>query len=70
MLTSAFFQRKSATFVISRNTDVDCILVFNFLTLFESLKVVLIKMFAILMMSAKLVTLGFFNYIADMVMWP
>ena len=30
LLTSAFFQRKSANFVISRNTDMDCILVHNF----------------------------------------
>ena len=31
LLTSAFFfHRKSATFVISRNTDIDCILMHNF----------------------------------------
>ena len=30
LLTSPFFYRKSATFVISRNTDIDCILVYNF----------------------------------------
>ena len=30
LLTSAFFHRKSANFVISRNTDIDCILVHNF----------------------------------------
>ena len=29
LLTSAFFHRKSANFVISRNTDIDCILVHN-----------------------------------------
>ena len=52
---SAFYQ-KSATFVILRNTDKDCILMHNFY-FFESSKVVLIKMVAILMMSAKLATL-------------
>ena len=49
------------TFVISRNIHIDCNLIHNFLillTLFESLKVVLRKMVAVLMMSAKLVTLG------------
>ena len=30
LLTSAFFHRKSANFAISRNTDIDCILVHNF----------------------------------------
>ena len=30
LLTSAFFHWKSATFVISRNTDIDCILIHNF----------------------------------------
>ena len=30
LLTSAFFHWKSANFVISRNTDIDCILVHNF----------------------------------------
>ena len=30
LLTSAFFYRKSANFGISRNTDVDCILIHNF----------------------------------------
>ena len=30
LLTSAFFHRKSANFFISRNTDIDCILVHNF----------------------------------------
>ena len=49
------------TFVISRNIHIDCNLIHNFLILlilFESLKVVLRNMVAILMMSAKLVTLG------------
>ena len=30
LLTSAFFQRKWANWAISRNTDVDCILIHNF----------------------------------------
>ena len=30
LLTSAFFHRKSANFAISRNTDIDCILIRNF----------------------------------------
>ena len=30
LLTSAFFHRKSANFAISRNTDIDCILIHNF----------------------------------------
>ena len=30
LLTSAFFHRKSANFVILRNTDIDCILIHNF----------------------------------------
>ena len=30
LLTSAFFHRKSASFAISRNTDIDCILIHNF----------------------------------------
>ena len=53
MLTSALFQWKSATFVISRNNDTDCIS-----TLIESLRVALINMVVILMMSAKLTPLG------------
>ena len=53
------FQQKSITFVISRNTDTDCILKHNFyfLTLTEPSKVVLIKMVAILIMLVKLATL-------------
>ena len=46
---------------MSRNTDIDCILkhvLSILLTLFETLKIVLIKMAIILMMSAKLATLG------------
>ena len=30
LLTSAFFHQKSANFAISRNTDIDCILIDNF----------------------------------------
>ena len=58
----SFFYQKSATNVILRNTDKDCILMYNFyffLTLFEPLKVALIKMVPILMMAAALATLGF-----------
>ena len=43
LLTSVFLQRKSLTFVISRNADIGCIF---------------INMVAIFMMSAKLATLG------------
>ena len=60
MLTLPFFHRKSATFVISRNTDINLILMHNLILLncFEFLKVVLIYMVAILIMSARLATLG------------
>ena len=58
LLTSAFFYRKSATFVISRNTFIDWILTYSLLTFFESLKVVFTNMVAILMRSAKLAILG------------
>ena len=56
----SIFHKKPAIFVISRNTDIDCILIHNFyyLDFFESLKFVLKNMAAILMMSAKLATLG------------
>ena len=53
LLISSFFQWRSATFVISTNTNMDCILIHNFI---DSLKVVLINMIAIFMMSAKLTT--------------
>ena len=43
LLTSVFLQRKSLTFVISRNADIGCIF---------------INMVAIFLMSAKLATLG------------
>ena len=54
LLTSAFFHRKSANFAISRNTDIDWILVHNF----QSLKIVLINVVTILMMSVKMATPG------------
>ena len=60
MLTSVFFLRKSANFVISRNKDVDHILIHNnIITSFESLKIVFINTIPVLMMSAKITTLGF-----------
>ena len=58
----SIFYRKSTNFAISRNTDVeDCIFTRNFsffLIFFESLKVVLIHIVAILMISPKMATLG------------
>ena len=52
------FHRKPANFAISRNTDIDCILIHNFsLTFFECLKIIMIKMVTVLMMSAKVGTL-------------
>ena len=59
-MTSAFFHRKSATFVISINRNLDCVLTHNpkLLTIYESLEVVLIDMDGILMISAKSVTLA------------
>ena len=54
LLTSAFFHRKSATLVISRNTNIDWILIHILIHFFESLKVALINMIAILIMTAKL----------------
>ena len=57
---SSFYQN-STTFVLVKNTDKNCILMLKFYffnIFFESLKVVLITMLAILMMSAKLATLG------------
>ena len=68
MLTSAFLHRKSETFVISKNTDI-ARLYFNalssylLLTFFESLKVVLINMVALVVVSAKLATLGLLKVI-------
>ena len=54
------FPRKSAIFVMSRNTDIDCVLIHNLFcfTFFELLKVVLINLVKILMISAKLATPG------------
>ena len=62
VLTSAFFRQKSEGFVISRNTNINCIVkhFLILLTFFESLRVVLMNMVGILTMSAKLATPGFF----------
>ena len=60
-LVSLFFHQKSAIFVISRNTNVHWILIYNFsffYFFFESLKIFLINIAAILMRLAKLATLG------------
>ena len=57
----SIFHWKSVTFVISRNTDIDTILIHNFYffkTFFESFEVDLTNMVAILMISAKLATPG------------
>ena len=57
----SIFHWKSETFVISRNTDIDTILIHNFYffnTFFESLEVDLKNMVAISMISAKLATPG------------
>ena len=64
LLTSAFFHQKSGNFVISTNTDKDCILAQNlslFLNSLESWKIFLINLVIILMMSAKMVTPGLFK---------
>ena len=52
----SIFCWKSANFAISKDVDIDCFNSFSFF--FESLKVVLIHMVIILMMSAKMATLG------------
>ena len=59
LLTSAFFHRKSATFIISINTDIDGILyrTYNSLNFFWVFNAFLINAGAILMVSAKLATL-------------
>ena len=60
-MTLAFFHWKSASFFISRNADIYCSLMSNiyfFLIFLESLKIFLVKMVAILMISAKLVAPG------------
>ena len=56
----SIFQRKSATFVISRNIDKDLLLIKNFYYFLAVmiLKVVLTNTVAILMISANLATLG------------
>ena len=58
--TLAFLYRKRATFVLIKNTKVDYILIhfLYFFTFFESLKVVLIAVVAILLISTKLTTVG------------
>ena len=60
-MASVSFQPKPATFFMTRNTYIDCILIhnFKFFTFLESLKAVLIDIIAILMMSAKLAALDF-----------
>ena len=61
LLTSAFFLRKSENFFISRNTDINCILIRNFyffVTFLESLNIFLINLVKILMMPAKMITPG------------
>ena len=55
MLTSVFLHQKS---VISRNTDIDCILIIIANSFFQSIKVILINMIAALMMSTKSVSLS------------
>ena len=57
LLTSGFFNWKSAKFAISRNSDIGCILIHNFLTSFESLKINSINTVTFLMVSAKMATL-------------
>ena len=66
LLTSALFYHKSGFFIVSRNTDIDCIWIHNlkffltfflFKTFFESLKVFSANMVVILMMSAILAAL-------------
>ena len=64
LLTYAIFHWKSVNFAISRNTNMDCILLHNFLillTFFESLKMVLKNMVKSLTMSAITATLGLFK---------
>ena len=56
------FHRKSTNFAISKNTDIDCILIHNFLILLsftESWKIFLINMVIVLMMPAKMANPGF-----------
>ena len=59
LLTSEFFQQKSATSNLSKNTDTDCIVIHNIFFFFESLLVVLINIVVVLKISIKFATLGF-----------
>ena len=58
LLTSEIFHLKSANFVMSRNTDIDCILIHNFQFLNFSwvFQDFLINLVTIMMMSAKMAT--------------
>ena len=64
-LSSAYisiFPQEISKFALSRNTDIDCMLIHNFqffLTYFESLRISLTNIIAILIMSAKIATIGF-----------
>ena len=60
LLTSAFFNQKSANFATSRNTDIDWIsyIISNSFNFLEFLITVLINVVTILMMSAKIATPG------------
>ena len=65
LLTSAFFHQKSGNFVISTNTDKDCILAQNlslFLNSLESWQIFLINLVIILMMSAKMLPQAFLKW--------
>ena len=57
-LTPAFFHPISSIFVLSRNTDIDYILIHNLITFIESLKIVLTNMITVLKISANLATLA------------
>ena len=57
----SIFSVEISKFAILTNTDIDCIVLHNFLfilTFFESLKFVLINMVTIFMMSSKTATQG------------
>ena len=58
LLTPAFFHPISSIFVLSRNTDIDYILIHNLITFIESLKIVLTNMIIVLKISANLATLA------------
>ena len=55
LLILAFFNQKSRNFALSKNTDIDCALVQNFVVFLE---IVLINMVSTLMMLTKVATLG------------